>query len=132
MFRIALSTNLEVFGNKALIISYYYDISANVFFAVPVWSSISIAGTRLMDLNPAIGTAEDPEDWQQLHKNVVTAAYDVIKLKSYTSWGIGLCTASIVENILKDTNRVEAVSTYVKVRKLRVYRIKIQAAERKH
>lgn len=76
---------------------------------------MSVAGTRLIDLNPALGTDADPENWKQIHNDVVRAAYDVIKLKGHTSWGIALCTASIVQSILQDINNVEAVSTCIKV-----------------
>lgn len=47
---------------------------------------MNIAGVRLRELNPAIGTEADPEKWSELHKDVVNSAYEVIKLKGYTSW----------------------------------------------
>lgn len=43
------------------------------------------------------------------------SAYDVIKLKGYTSWAIGLSVASLASSILRNSNNVHAVSTYVKV-----------------
>ena len=42
-----------------------------VVFAVPVWSGVNIAGVRLRDLNPLVGTAEDPEKYNEMHKEVV-------------------------------------------------------------
>lgn len=71
---------------------------------------------RLRELNPAIGTDEDAENWKQVHKDVISSAYDVIKLKGYTSWAIGLSVASLANSILKNMNNVHAVSTYIKVR----------------
>lgn len=42
-----------------------------IVFAVPVWSGVNIAGVRLRDLNPLVGTAEDPEKYNEMHKEVV-------------------------------------------------------------
>lgn len=86
-----------------------------MLFLVAVWSGVNVAGVRLRELNPAIGTDEDPENWKQVHKDVIASAYDVIKLKGYTSWAIGLSVASLVNSILKNMNNVHAVSTYIKV-----------------
>ncbi|XP_059470899.1 L-lactate dehydrogenase [Neocloeon triangulifer] len=81
--------------------------------SVPVWSGVNVAGVRLRELNPKIGTNEDPENWTQLHQEVVQSAYEVIKLKGYTSWAIGLSVATLVQTILRNTNNVFAVSTLV-------------------
>lgn len=45
-------------------------------------------------------------------------AYDVIKLKGYTSWAIGMSVADLVESIMKNLHKVHPVSTLVKVRTL--------------
>ncbi|CAH1119601.1 unnamed protein product [Phaedon cochleariae] len=82
--------------------------------SVPVWSGVNVAGVRLKEVNPAIGTENDPEKWKQIHQDVIAAAYEVIKLKGYTSWAIGLSVASITQTILKNGNNVHALSTYVK------------------
>lgn len=81
--------------------------------SVPVWSGVNIAGVRLRELNPIIGTGEDPEKWNELHKQVVESAYEVIKLKGYTSWAIGLSVAALASAILRNTSNVVAVSTSV-------------------
>lgn len=82
--------------------------------SVPVWSGVNIAGVRLRDLNPTIGTTEDSEQWNKLHEQVVAGAYDVIKLKGYTSWAIGLSVSALTAAILKNHSTVFAVSTCVK------------------
>lgn len=82
--------------------------------SVPVWSGVNIAGVRLREINPLIGTSEDPEKWSELHKQVVESAYEVIRLKGYTSWAIGLSVASLAQTILRNSNNVHAVSTLVK------------------
>jgi len=38
---------------------------------VAVWSGVNVAGTRLTDIHPNIGLADDPENWEQIHKDVV-------------------------------------------------------------
>lgn len=82
---------------------------------VAIWSGVNVAGVRLREINPAVGTDEDPENWKDIHRQVIMSAYDVIKLKGYTSWAIGLSVASLASSILRNSNNVHAVSTYVKV-----------------
>lgn len=45
------------------------------------------------------------------------SAYEVIKLKGYTSWAIGMSVADLVESILKNLHKVHPVSTLVQVRR---------------
>ncbi|XP_023387927.1 L-lactate dehydrogenase A-like 6B [Pteropus vampyrus] len=82
--------------------------------SVPVWSGVNIAGVPLKDLNSDIGTDKDPEQWNSVHKDVIASAYDIIKMKGYTSWAIGLSVADLSESILKNLKRVHPVSTIVK------------------
>ncbi|XP_012369558.2 L-lactate dehydrogenase A-like 6B [Octodon degus] len=82
--------------------------------SVPVWSGVNIAGVPLKDLNAAIGTGKDPEQWENVHKEVITSAYEIIKRKGYTSWAIGLSVADLAESILKNLRRVHPVSTIIK------------------
>ncbi|XP_046312556.2 L-lactate dehydrogenase A-like 6A [Marmota monax] len=82
--------------------------------SVPVWSGVNIAGVLLKDLNAAIGTGKDPEQWENVHKEVVNSAYEIIKMKGYTSWAIGLSVADLTESILKNLRRVHPVSTIIK------------------
>lgn len=74
-----------------------------------------MAGVRLRELDPSVGTEDDKEKWNELHGEVVQSAYEVIKLKGYTSWAIGLSVAALASSILRNTNNVHAVSTSVKV-----------------
>lgn len=80
-----------------------------------MWSSVNVAGVRFCEINPNIGTENDPEKWYELHSDVVNSAYEVIKLKGYTSWAIGLSVASLSSSILRNTSNIHAVSTLVKV-----------------
>lgn len=82
--------------------------------SVPVWSGVNIAGVPLKNLNLDIGTDKDPEQWKNVHKDVVASAYEIIKMKGYTSWAIGLSVADLTESILKNLRRVHPVSTRIK------------------
>lgn len=45
----------------------------------------------------------------------LSSAYEVIKLKGYTSWAIGLSVATLAQSVLRNGFNVHAVSTLVKV-----------------
>uniref|UniRef100_A0A3Q3IN95 Lactate/malate dehydrogenase N-terminal domain-containing protein n=1 Tax=Monopterus albus TaxID=43700 RepID=A0A3Q3IN95_MONAL len=81
---------------------------------VPVWSGVNVAGVNLQKLNPEIGTDADKEHWKATHKAVVDSAYEVIRLKGYTNWAIGLSVADLTESIIMNMSRVHPVSTMVK------------------
>ena len=82
--------------------------------SVPVWSGVNIAGVPLKELNLDIGTDKDPEQWKNVHRDVVASAYEIIKMKGYTNWAIGLSVADLTESILKNLRRVHPVSTRIK------------------
>ncbi|NXV98950.1 LDHA dehydrogenase, partial [Fregetta grallaria] len=82
--------------------------------SVPVWSGVNVAGVSLKALHPDLGTDADKEHWKEVHKQVVESAYEVIKLKGYTSWAIGLSVADLAETIMKNLRRVHPISTIVK------------------
>uniref|UniRef100_A0A8C5UZ36 L-lactate dehydrogenase n=2 Tax=Microcebus murinus TaxID=30608 RepID=A0A8C5UZ36_MICMU len=82
--------------------------------SVPVWSGVNIAGLRLKDLNSAIGTDKDPEQWEDVHKRVVSSGYEMLKMKGYTSWGVSQSVTDITESIVKNLRRVHPVSTLSK------------------
>ncbi|XP_035147118.1 L-lactate dehydrogenase B chain-like [Callithrix jacchus] len=81
--------------------------------SVVVWSGVNVAGVSLQELNPEMGTDNDSENWQEGHK-MVESAYEVIKLKGYTNWAIGLSVADLIESMLKNLSRIHPVSTMVK------------------
>ncbi|KAM7437397.1 hypothetical protein ABFA07_012954 [Porites harrisoni] len=82
--------------------------------SVPIWSGVNIDGVMLKDLNPQIGTESDRENWNEIHKKVIMSAYEVIKLKGYTSWAVGLSVANISKALLGNMANVQAVSTIAK------------------
>ncbi|XP_014480194.1 PREDICTED: L-lactate dehydrogenase-like [Dinoponera quadriceps] len=108
-FRFLLSQKLNVAPTSChgWIIGEHGDTS------VPVWSGVNVAGVRFRDLYENVGTDKDKEHWGDLHKQVVQSAYEVIKLKGYTSWAIGLSVSHLASAMLRNSNQVHAVSTLV-------------------
>jgi len=109
-FRFLLSERLHVAPSSC----HGWIIGEHGDSSVPVWSSTNVAGVRIRDLNPAMGKIDDHEDWNDIHRQVVDSAYDIIKLKGYTSWAIGLSVAALVRAIFHNTKDVFAVSTLAK------------------
>ncbi|XP_074259204.1 LOW QUALITY PROTEIN: L-lactate dehydrogenase A-like 6B [Saimiri boliviensis] len=81
--------------------------------SVPVWSAVNIAGVPLKDLNYDTGTDKDPEQWKNVHKEVIASAYEIIKMKGYTCWAIGLSVADLTESILKNLRKTRPVATII-------------------
>ncbi|CAD5209691.1 unnamed protein product [Bursaphelenchus okinawaensis] len=110
-FRFLLSERLQIAPSSChgWIIGEHGDTS------VPVWSGVNVAGVPLVKVNPNIGGQDDSDQWaKHIHKGVVDSAYEIIKLKGYTSWAIGLSVATIVAAVLHNSRNVFALSTNVK------------------
>jgi len=78
--------------------------------SVPVWSGVNVAGVPVKE---HVDAEDENDALEEIHKAVIQAAYEVIKLKGYTNWAIGVAVASLVECILKNEKRVVPVSTCV-------------------
>ncbi|PSN41996.1 L-lactate dehydrogenase [Blattella germanica] len=63
-----------------------------------------------------IGEHGDSSGKSEKQKNAVfySYAYEVIKLKGYTSWAIGLSTAALAQSIVRNGLNIHAVSTSIK------------------
>ena len=109
-FRLAIGEKLGIATNSC----HGWVIGEHGDSSVPIWSGVNVAGVNLNKLNPAIGQPDDPEQWNDIHTNVVQSAYEIINLKGYTSWAIGLSVATICQTILRDEKRVFALSTLIK------------------
>ena len=48
-----------------------YDYFRRTFVVVPMWSCAAIGGTRLREVAPKCGLDGDPENWAQMHRDVV-------------------------------------------------------------
>ncbi|XP_022085964.1 L-lactate dehydrogenase-like isoform X3 [Acanthaster planci] len=106
-FRFLIGEKLQIAPSSV----HGYIIGEHGDTSVPVWSGTSIAGVNLISVNPAIGSEVDPDKWKDLHKDVVESAYEVIQLKGYTSWAIGLSVSTLAQSVLRNQNSVFALST---------------------
>ena len=86
-----------------------YVIGEHGDSSVPVWSSVYIGGL------PLLGHNQEPSSiHEEMHKEVVNSAYDVINKKGYTNWAVGLTGAHIANAIVEDTRQVMPVSTCIR------------------
>mmetsp|Transcript_34056 Transcript_34056/g.74677 ORF Transcript_34056/g.74677 Transcript_34056/m.74677 type:complete len:361 (-) Transcript_34056:188-1270(-) len=100
---IATSMDLDPRNVHGYIIGEHGDSS------IPVWSSVRVGAL------PILKPGEEPdENLKAIHKSVVASAYDIINLKGYTNWAIGMSTAHIAKAVLNDTRTIIPVSTCVR------------------
>jgi L-lactate dehydrogenase len=59
---------------------------------------VSLCGVSLRNPNPELVTDADKEQWKEVHMQVADSAYEVIKLKGYMSWAIGLSVADLAKS----------------------------------
>lgn len=100
---IAQSMDLDPRNVHGYIIGEHGDSS------VPVWSSVRIGALPLL----APGQPVD-DTLKAIHKAVVDSAYDVINLKGYTNWAIGMSVAYLAKAVLNDNRTISPVSTCVR------------------
>lgn len=77
---------------------------------VPVWSNANVGGMKIVPQTWNDLQEEEKAKLSQIFYNVKNAAYDIIKLKGYTSYAIGLATTDIVKAILNSQERILTVS----------------------
>lgn len=105
-FLIAERANVNVGNVHALIVGEHGDSE------LPLWSSVSIGGLPADRLHSADGTVVfDPAARQQISRDVVNAAYQIIAGKGATNLAIGLSAARIIEAVVADQHRIMPVST---------------------
>ncbi|CAA88944.1 L-lactate dehydrogenase [Caenorhabditis elegans] len=110
-FRFLLSEKLNIAPSSC----HGWIIGEHGDSSVAVWSGVNVAGVTLHEIKPDIGEKTDNEHWEaEIHKKVVDSAYEIIKLKGYTSWAIGLSVAKIAQGIFSNSRNVFALSTNVK------------------
>lgn len=61
-----------------------------------MWNGVNIADVPLKGLNSDIRADEDPEQWKNIHKEVIACACEVIKTKDNASWAIDLFVADLM------------------------------------
>lgn len=106
-FRFLLAEKLSV-NPKSI---HGYIIGEHGDSSVPIWSGFTVGGVVLRSLFPTLGK---DDEWAELVKQVKQSAYEVIKLKGYTSWSIGMCVAVLCSALLSDTEEIFPVSTSIK------------------
>lgn len=82
--------------------------------SVALWSSISIGGVPVLSFLESQQIAYEKETLENIHKEVIDSAYEVIRLKGYTSWAIGYSVANLVRSILRDQRKIHPVSVLAK------------------
>jgi L-lactate dehydrogenase len=80
---------------------------------IPLWSSASIANIPLHQWAVMHHGKLSVMDRTEIFQGVKGAAGEIIKGKGATNYAIGLSTAKILEAIVKDENRVLAVSSLI-------------------
>uniref|UniRef100_A0A1D1ZBR4 L-lactate dehydrogenase n=1 Tax=Anthurium amnicola TaxID=1678845 RepID=A0A1D1ZBR4_9ARAE len=113
-FRFLLADYLEVNAQdvQAYMVGEHGDSS------VALWSSISVGGVPVLaSLEKGTGGAAvecEQGALERIRKAVVESAYEVIRLKGYTSWAIGYSVASLARTLLRDQHRIHPVSLLAK------------------
>lgn len=86
-----------------------YVIGEHGDSSVPVWSSVRVGGV------PILKDGEEPTPiHNDMHRQVVESAYDVIAKKGYTNWAVGLTGSYIARAVVDDTRQIMPVSTCVR------------------
>lgn len=78
---------------------------------VVLWSRATVAGLLVGEFCAQRCTTCDSEMQEDIARQVVRAAYEIIDRKGATYYGIGLGIRSVVEAMLRDQNTVLTVST---------------------
>ncbi len=78
-----------------------------------VWSSANISGVDLDDFCALSGKPETQATLHRLYEEVRDSAYEVIKRKGATYYGIAMAVLRIVRAIIRDEHSVLPVSCYV-------------------
>ncbi|KAJ4955366.1 hypothetical protein NE237_012149 [Protea cynaroides] len=109
-FRSLIADHLDVNAQdvQAYIIGEHGDSS------VALWSSISVGGVPVLSFLEKQQIAYEKETLENIHQDVIHSAYEVIRLKGYTSWAIGYSVASLARTIIRDQRRVHPISVLAK------------------
>lgn len=109
-FRFLIADHLDLNAQdvQAYIVGEHGDSS------VALWSSISVGGVPILSFLERQQIAYEKHMLEKIHKEVVQGAYEVIKLKGYTSWAIGYSVASLARSILRDQRSIHPVSVLAK------------------
>ena len=106
--RFILSEKLNVYSKNihAYIMGEHGDSSF-----VP-WDHAYVGCKKIKDVVKEKG--KSVEELEEIHKQVVNAAYEIINKKRATYYGIGMCLSKICKAIIDNDNSILTVSTYLK------------------
>jgi L-lactate dehydrogenase len=109
-FRFLIADHLDVNAQdvQAYIVGEHGDSS------VALWSSISVGGVSILSFLEKQQIGYEKETLENIHKEVVHSAYEVINLKGYTSWAIGYSAANLARSLLRDQRKIHPVSVLAK------------------
>ncbi|GAA6491023.1 L-lactate dehydrogenase [Candidatus Bariatricus faecipullorum] len=79
-----------------------------------VWSSANISGIDLEHFRELRGILREQCSWKEIYEDVRDSAYDIIRCKGATYYGIGIAVARIAECIVRDGETVLPVSVLLK------------------
>ncbi|KAB2039068.1 hypothetical protein ES319_D03G187900v1 [Gossypium barbadense] len=107
-FLIADHLNVNAQDVQAYIVGEHGDTS------VALWSTISIGGVPVLSFLEKQQIAYEKQTLENIHKEVIDSACEVINLKGYTSWAIGYSVANLARSLLRDQRKIHPVSVFAK------------------
>ncbi|WP_372751923.1 L-lactate dehydrogenase [Labilibaculum sp.] len=104
-FEIAQKINISVKNIHAYIMGEHGDSE------FVCWSKAYVGAKPLVDVIESMEEI-DFKDLEEIYKSVKNAAFEIIKRKRATYYGIGMTLVSITSAILNDENRIIPISVY--------------------
>jgi L-lactate dehydrogenase len=104
-FEIAQKINISVKNIHAYIMGEHGDSE------FVCWSNAYVGAKPLVDVIDTIKNIEF-KDLEAIHNSVKNAAYEIIRRKKATYYGIGMTLVSLTSAILNDENRIIPISAY--------------------
>ncbi|MGK7894129.1 MAG: L-lactate dehydrogenase [Xenococcus sp. (in: cyanobacteria)] len=108
-FRTLLSQRLNIDPRSV----HAYIVGEHGDSELPLWSMANVGGVKIVPNGWENLAAAEQKDLNEIFELVKNAAYEIIKRKGFTSYGIGLAVTDIVKAILRSQQRVLTVSSLV-------------------
>ncbi|MDJ0578207.1 MAG: L-lactate dehydrogenase [Xenococcaceae cyanobacterium MO_234.B1] len=108
-FRTLLARKLDIDARSV----HAYIVGEHGDSELPIWSTANVAGVKLAPKSWENLAAAEQKDLTAIFEQAKNAAYEIIKRKGYTAYGIGLAVTDIVKAILRSQERVLTVSSLV-------------------
>ena len=78
---------------------------------IPVWSSANVAGVPIHQFCEMRGFFNHDEAMKQIGESVKNSAYEIIKRKKATYYGIGMAVTRICSAVMRDEHSILPIST---------------------